>query len=224
MNDLSHWDIVLLFSDMEAAALAVGLDPSSALTHEQRLRRDVVLRELNASSDLAVNIAGAIFSEIPRLPQTDFTRHLDSALSGQLISAQLKDAIDECLSNDAEFPLPHLFYEQMGPLTYDRFSLSAWFSDRRFRSRYPFTPDHTSTAEPVSVLDTTVGDQERRSLYKLVIGMAMDGYAYKPEGRSDATSVIAKGLQELGIGMDADTVRNWLKKAVAVLPPETQRR
>ena len=49
--------------------------------------------------------------------------------------------------------------------------------------------------------------------------MAIDGYGYNPTAkRNDATSEIANGLQELGIGLDVDTVRNWLQRAAAVLP------
>jgi hypothetical protein len=49
-------------------------------------------------------------------------------------------------------------------------------------------------------------------LYKLVIGMAIDGYGYNPtDKKSPITKQITEGLASHGIEIDADTVRNYLK-------------
>lgn len=64
-----------------------------------------------------------------------------------------------------------------------------------------------------------VSTRERDSLLKLVIGMAMKGYAYVPTAsRNSATSDIASDLASLGIGLDADTIRKWLKEGADLLP------
>lgn len=60
---------------------------------------------------------------------------------------------------------------------------------------------------------------ERNTLLKLVIGMAVNGYCYKPEeSRNTAVSEITSDMELLGLSMDADTVRKWLKEAALLLP------
>jgi hypothetical protein len=65
----------------------------------------------------------------------------------------------------------------------------------------------------------TLSDSERHSLLKLVLGMAIDSYKYKPGGsRNTATGEnkgsIAAALQKIqGLEMDADTIRKYIKEA-----------
>jgi hypothetical protein len=60
---------------------------------------------------------------------------------------------------------------------------------------------------------------ERNSLLKLVIGMAVNGYKYDPSPeRSPVPPEIAADLEALGIGLDADTVRKYLREGAALLP------
>ena len=65
--------------------------------------------------------------------------------------------------------------------------------------------------------------RERDSLLKLAIGMAVSGYAYDPEkSRNSAIGELEKDLQSLGIPLDQDTIRKWLKEAAQLLPPEKE--
>ncbi|SDF12853.1 hypothetical protein SAMN05660686_00368 [Thalassobaculum litoreum DSM 18839] len=66
--------------------------------------------------------------------------------------------------------------------------------------------------------------RERESLLKLVIGMAVGGYGLDPvASRSNATSEIASDIQRVGLSLDEDTVRKYLREARALLPrPETE--
>lgn len=72
--------------------------------------------------------------------------------------------------------------------------------------------------EPTNVLH----DTERKSMLKLIIGMAIDAYGYDPESqRNEATganknSIKAK-LEAKGISMNDDTIRKYLNEAKAVL-------
>lgn len=66
---------------------------------------------------------------------------------------------------------------------------------------------------------------ERESLLKLVIGMAISGYKYDPKSsRNSATAEISADLEKLGVGLDQDTVKKWLKEAIAVLPLQQKNR
>lgn len=63
--------------------------------------------------------------------------------------------------------------------------------------------------------------RERDSLLKLVIGMAVKGYVYDPKAaRSDSVAEIVKDLALVGVPLDDDTVRKWLREAAELLPPK----
>lgn len=61
--------------------------------------------------------------------------------------------------------------------------------------------------------------KERETLQKMIIGMAIKGYSYDPKA-SKNTSIqeIADDLASLGISLDPDTVRKWVKEAAEILP------
>src|SRR5262245_50113135 len=72
------------------------------------------------------------------------------------------------------------------------------------------------SAKPEKSLST----RERESLLKLVIGMAVSGYGYDVKAsRSEQPSAIADDLAKIGLPLDVDTVRKWLKEAAELLPP-----
>jgi hypothetical protein len=55
--------------------------------------------------------------------------------------------------------------------------------------------------------------KERESLLKLIIGMAVKVYRYDPAvARNEATAKISRDLESLGIPLDDDTVRKWLRE------------
>ena len=58
-------------------------------------------------------------------------------------------------------------------------------------------------------------------MLKLIIGMAVGGYGYDPKAeRSAQVTEIASDLEKVGISLDADTVRKWLRAAADLLPGE----
>lgn len=66
-----------------------------------------------------------------------------------------------------------------------------------------------------------INARERDSLLKLVIGMAIGGYAYDPaRKRNDKLAEIVSDLERSGVPLDADTVRKWLREAAELLPPK----
>jgi hypothetical protein len=61
--------------------------------------------------------------------------------------------------------------------------------------------------------------RERDSVMKLIIGMAIRGYSYDPEvARNEAIGRICSDLALLGLSLDPDTVRKWLREAAELLP------
>ncbi|WP_394888438.1 hypothetical protein ACG873_24765 [Mesorhizobium sp. AaZ16] len=64
-----------------------------------------------------------------------------------------------------------------------------------------------------------LGTRERDSLLKLIIGMAVDGYGYDPKAvKSPIAKELSDSLERLGISLNDDTIRNFLKQAKDLLP------
>lgn len=60
--------------------------------------------------------------------------------------------------------------------------------------------------------------RERRSLLTLVIGMAVNGYAYDPAAsKSSVAPEIASDLHKLGLSLDVDTIRKYLNESKELL-------
>jgi hypothetical protein len=63
--------------------------------------------------------------------------------------------------------------------------------------------------------------KERQSLLTMLIAMAVDYYGYAPsQNKSPTTSDIVQAVEKLGLSIDADTVRKWLKEAAEIPDPE----
>ncbi|WP_445989693.1 hypothetical protein ACSVCE_18910 [Chromobacterium haemolyticum] len=61
--------------------------------------------------------------------------------------------------------------------------------------------------------------QERDSLFKIVIGWAIGIYSYDPSAkRNPRLSEMRRDIEKAGLAIDDDTLRKWLKEAASVLP------
>ena len=68
-----------------------------------------------------------------------------------------------------------------------------------------------------------VSTRERQTLYKMIIGMAKDGYGYDPAAsRSPFPKELEGILDRLGISVSDDTLREKLKEASELLPKDTE--
>lgn len=64
-----------------------------------------------------------------------------------------------------------------------------------------------------------LGQRERESMLRLIIGMAIEGYAYElSASRTTTAKEISDDLQKLGIGLDEDTVRKYLQEGRNLVP------
>lgn len=63
-------------------------------------------------------------------------------------------------------------------------------------------------------IEKLLATTERNQLLKMVLGMAIDSYGYDPMAKkNEATKQVVDDLAKLGIGIDVDTVRKYLKEA-----------
>lgn len=66
-----------------------------------------------------------------------------------------------------------------------------------------------------------MSEKERISLLKIIIGVAVNQYDFDPnKKRNAATKQISDDLLYLGIALDEDTIRKYLKEASALLPSD----
>jgi hypothetical protein len=78
--------------------------------------------------------------------------------------------------------------------------------------------NNTKTDEITESVEQTLTDSERTSLLKLALGMAIKRYGYDPgKQKNDATGnnrdSIVSDLAQLGLDLNSDTVRKYLKEA-----------
>lgn len=73
--------------------------------------------------------------------------------------------------------------------------------------------------------DKSLGERERNTLLRIIIGMAVRGYGYDPDAaRSDISKAIADDLSDLGLECSDQTIREKLKEARAFLPGDWKAR
>lgn len=88
---------------------------------------------------------------------------------------------------------------------------------------HPISLDFLDTELPAAKAnrDTELGERERNSLLKIVIGMAIGGYAHQPkQSRSTTAKEIANDVESTGLRVDEDTVRKYLRQAAELLPAD----
>lgn len=68
-------------------------------------------------------------------------------------------------------------------------------------------------------LEKPLSEAERDSLLKIIIGMAVKGYSYNPNAKkSEVPTEIHMDLEQLGINLDVDTIRKYLKLSAKKRP------
>lgn len=79
--------------------------------------------------------------------------------------------------------------------------------------------EQSFASTPVAGTEKALSTRERDTLYKIIIGLAMDGHGYRPgDKRSTVAREVSAKLSELGIAVSDDTVRKYIKEAEQLLP------
>jgi hypothetical protein len=93
--------------------------------------------------------------------------------------------------------------------------IKRWLMEKGLKSKFFGTDEQSGPAHE----DKPLWISERDSLLKLVIGMAVQGYSYNPEARkSSIVAEIKSDIEQLGLALDDDTIRSYLKQASTKLP------
>lgn len=90
--------------------------------------------------------------------------------------------------------------------------------------KYEIDNPHLCGRVEITATEKSLGNRERETLLKLVIGLAIKGYGYDPSAQKNtATKEITDDLADLEIFLDTDTVRKYLKEAVSAVLPRKPR-
>jgi len=68
--------------------------------------------------------------------------------------------------------------------------------------------------------DSELNPNSKKTLLKMIIAMAIGHYRYDPEdNKSDSPSLIMKQVEKVGLSIDDETVRKWLREAADRFKP-----
>lgn len=120
------------------------------------------------------------------------------------------------------------YYGLVDPLILKRDDVFIVLSElERFEAEHGIDSDlKAKTPEKITSSSAVIGEKlhpkERETLLKIVIAMAIGGYAYNPAAKKSSTPAdIKEDVEKLGLTIDDDTVRKWLQKAADYLRNET---
>ena len=251
--DFSHWTKMSYWTLDECVALSLGKNPKmvswpviqsfervSPFASEYASRREIVLRaekmgQLWQSTIPAVFLAWAERMRFPipaELVETikelgiqirDWkTAHDEQKLLAESAQHKLEEELDAHIATMAK----HSKYvdemgKRQGQIIQDCKSLNAAKDELIEKLKARINQLETAPAQNVKQL----GTRERESMVKLVIGMAIGGYAYDPNAsRNSSTGEIASDLLQIGLSLDEDTIRKYLAEGRQLLPrDETER-
>ena len=199
--DVAHWGRMARWELEEAVVLALGRDPDS-----------VSLKDLKSDTESEF---GKQFTKAFRLAQ----RAREHATFYFPIIP--RDFVE--WARTIEFPFPEDLAAEV---------IKASPNHINYRSIYePLLAEHEAALKELEQLkkqaleppqEKALPTKERQTALKLIIGMAVEQYGYDPsQSRNDAVGNIVSDLNSLGISLDPDTVRKWLKEAADILPGDS---
>lgn len=220
---MSHWTldeaIVLLFgkspSVVNEKSLAKHPATSSPFVREYERTKELANRAV-AWGDLYDPVSPPLFVKwaqdkdlsVPEeLAELVEARH-DKIFDWKLAYDQIQEMYDELHRQSLEFRAKHGEFVESAHKVIDQYKSTI----EDLRAANQALQENSGIPKPFHT-------KEKESLLKMVIGMAVAGYAYDPAAnRSPTSREIADDLATKGIQLDEDTVRRWLKEAKDHLP------
>ena len=135
-------------------------------------------------------------------------------ITGYDLEAEIKEAIKD--GKITEKRRKGAIYQSARP-PIDTESLNQYFLQTHGFKPFDDSPPEQTAPEPIPSNDT-LKESERDSLLKLVLGMAISKYGYNPQATKNAATGAKSGsirsdIQSLGLDIDDETVRNYVKEA-----------
>jgi len=243
MADFVHWSKATYWTLDEATALSFGRAPEvvawenvhgyvkvSAFAHRYSRLRDLALRAKHFQQ-LYDPVLPGIYIAWAKRNEIDFPADLEAAVLARGIQvADWKSLYDEISAafdktrqeRDAALSLADELRARVESLQTNNRQLASGVNEvvAQRGTAQEALARLQSEFESAKLAAKGLGARERESLLRLVIGMAVKGYGYDPaQRRSDKLPEIVGDLEKVGVPLDADTVRKWLKEAAELLPP-----
>jgi hypothetical protein len=237
--DFDYWSRMTHWTLDEALALSFGKAPEvvswkviqpyiqvSQFARNYARRREMAVRALQWEQ-LYDPVLPGIFITWAKRTQIEFPPELEAAVAARHVIEDWKSLYDKlCASIDERIArwkeVATKQAETLDDIVVHRDALLAQIEDLNgecTRLRGELEALKSQRAIPAEAKPLSA--RERDSLLKLVIGMAVNGYGFQPRAaRSPAPSDVAGDLVQLGIGLDVDTVRKYLKEGAELLPPD----
>lgn len=218
--DFGHYDLVDIFTLREAACLVAGVEPRTLRSGDrwppsvQTVRDAMELGHIEAVQWLRESVhalkPGDLCEVVPPWDMADWPAGIRPMLPSTGARAAFTYA---CSARDYALLID---FDHREPML-RRADVVTWLQVKQYRhSRYFLT-------HPVSrldgLLDKPLGTRERETLYRIIIGMAVEGYRYDPTAsRGEAISEIVDDLQKAGVAVSDQAVRDHIKRAAQLLP------
>lgn len=204
--DFEHWGRMELWSLDEATALSFGKDPRVVL----RKRVEAVLSYTSPFAskyrDLCEVIERAVKARSLSFPIKPEIFVAWTEKNGVLFPENLKTIVK---ARGQETPDWKGRYDDLSEKT------TKMIAEQESR-----IADLTQELEK-ALAEKPLKTRERDTVCKIIIGMAVRGYAYNPQAKKNtAISDIASDIQHLGLSVDQDTIRRWVQEALLLIPPE----
>lgn len=204
MADNEHWARMDTWTLEEAVALLLGRDPSRVSPRD--LAHVVASSEFAATYAKLAQLARRSVEDrriSARMRPSDYLRWAESkrvAFPKALLEAVDRIARQD-LPPDSGVPSP------VGAIhTHD--------ADAAREADAPLT----GAAKSDGVNKRELSTRERNTCLKIIIGMAVAGYKYDPRvSRSRVPQEIVDDIALVGLSVDVDTVRKWLREAAELL-------
>lgn len=198
--DLSHWDLVDVFSLHEAACLASGFDPKlKEITPEQEAKSSLLRQVMNAAHDSALRHADYYLrSQF----EEDFFFVEKPIERGDLQSIELEKRFRICF--DIKKSLGDFDPER---LTFSRETLDDWLREKGYQSPYSFCRLPSQEHGEEKPLAT----KERTTLLTLIALLAEEAEIDLSKPSKAATALVSRA-ETKGIQIGQRTIEEHLKK------------
>lgn len=234
--DFAHWSKAAFWTIEEAIALSFGRDPRAVswATIEGHVRvspfvmgyrdlRDLAGRAKHMGQLYDPVVPGIYLAWAARIGAKIDQRLIDGVVANGGIVADWKSMFDaEKEAHEATKALLTQQREELLSWAKEKYAEALEFGKSALVERE--TQIHELKNQILQVSSKSerpLSTRERNSLLTLVIGLAIKGFAYDPTAsRSTVITEIVSDLNELGLSLDADTVRKYLNEAKELLPRE----
>jgi hypothetical protein len=203
---LINWNLAPDFSGDEITALVLGEAPT--LSNYTNNRGLPLYRKLENSYN-----AFRRWHDLDGRVPVKWQEIGVSSKDEMLYSIDVEERLSHFDPDDADNRSKWLASDEHSGFASQRFTrteVARWLTACGIQSVYKFIGGQST--------DESLSTKERNTLLKIIVGMAIKGYAYDPaSAKNDAPKEIESDIAKLGMSVTDDTIRKYLKEAVEMI-------